>query len=155
MIGFLFFLLFMAGLFLVFLQGKTLTPPGAAGGGAELTGVQWRPTYVGAEAVPEDAGLWVQFEVDGSIKGHAGCNSFFGSLETTDDGVKVSPLGSTRMACPEPIMDRESAYLSALQQGVLFEVSGERMSCLDADRKLLVEFVASEAPTNGTNGRSD
>ena len=149
MIGFLFFLLFMAGLFLVFLQGKTLTPPGTAGGGA-LTGVQWRPTYVGAEAVPEDAGLWVQFEVDGSIKGHAGCNAFFGSLETTDDGVKVGPLGSTRMACPEPIMDRESVYLSALQKGALFEVSGERMSCLDADRKLLVEFVASEAPDSAT-----
>ncbi len=148
MIGFLFFLLFMAGLFLVFLQGKTLTPPGAAGGGAELTGVQWRPTYVGAEVVPEDAGLWLQFEVDGSIKGHAGCNSFFGSLETTDDGVKLGPLRSTRMACPEPIMDRESAYLSALQQGTFFEVSGERMSALDADRKLLVEFVASEASTN-------
>ncbi len=149
MIGFLFFLLFMAGLFLVFLQGKTLAPPGA-GGGAELTGVQWRPTYVGAEAVPEDAGLWVRFEVDGSINGHAGCNSFFGSLETTDDGVKVGQLGSTRMACPEPIMDRESAFLSALQQGALFEVSGERMTCLDAHRKLLVEFVASEAPDSTT-----
>ena len=148
MIGFLFFLLFMAGLFLVFLQGKTLTPPGAAGGGAALTDVHWRPTYVGAEAIPEDAGLWVQFEVDGSIKGHAGCNSFFGSLETTDDGIKVGSLGSTRMACPEPIMDRESAYLSALQRGTLFEVSGERMSCLDDDRNLLVEFVAGDAPTN-------
>ena len=145
MIGFLFFLLFMAGLFLAFLQGKTLTPPGAAGGGVALTGVQWRPTYVGAVEIPEDAGLWVQFDVDGSIKGHAGCNSFFGSLEATDDGVKVGSLGSTRMACPEPVMDRESAYLSALQQGALFEVSGERMSCLDADRNLLVEFVASEA----------
>ena len=155
MIGFLFFLLFMAGLFLVFLQGKTLTPPGVAGGGAALTGVQWRPTFVGAEAVPEDAGLWVQFDVDGSIKGHAGCNAFFGSLETTDDGVKVGPLGSTRMACPEPIMDRESAYLSALQNAALFEVSGERMSCLDTDRKLLVEFVASEVQTNGQSGRTD
>ena len=150
MIGFLFFLLFMAGLFLVFLQGKTLTPPSAAGGGTELTGVQWRPTYVGAEAVPEDAGLWVQFDVDGSIKGHAGCNSFFSSLETTDDGVKVGQLGSTRMACPEPIRDRESAYLSALEHGAFFEVSGKRMSCLDADRKLLVEFVASEASDSAT-----
>ena len=41
-------------------------------------------------------------------------------------------------------MDRETAYLSALQQGTLFEVSGERMSALDAERKMLVEFVASD-----------
>ena len=147
MIGFLFFLLFMAGFFLVFLQGKTLTPPGAAGGGTALTGVHWRPTHIGPEAIPEDAGLWVQFDVDGSITGHAGCNSFFGSLEKTDDGVKVGSLGSTRMACPEPIMDRESAYLSALQQATVFEVNGERMMSLDDDRNLLVQFVASEAPT--------
>lgn len=145
-VGFLFFLLFMAGLFLVFLQGKQMTGEFATGGGAELTGVYWRPTYVGPEAVPEDAGLWVQFEVDGSITGNAGCNSFFGSLTSTDAGVAVGPLGSTRRACPGAIMDRESAFLSALQQATIFEVGGERMNCLDDDRTLLIEFVAGEAP---------
>ena len=95
-IGFLFFLLFVAGLFLVFLQGKSMTGAGLSAGGAELTAVRWQATYVGAESVPEDAEIWVQFEVDGSIRGNAGCNSFSGSLEQTDAGVKVGPLGATR-----------------------------------------------------------
>ena len=145
-IGFLFFLLFMAGLFLVFLQGKQMTGEIATGGGAELTGVRWRPTYVGAEAIPDDAGLWVEFSVDGSINGNTGCNSFFGSLEQTDSGVAVGPLGSTRRACPEPVMNRESDFLSALQRAAFFEVSGARMTSLDADRTLLIEFAAAEVP---------
>ena len=143
-VGFMFFLLFLAGLFLVFLQGKQMTGQIAAGGGAELTGVRWRPTYIGPEAVPGDAGLWVEFAVDGSVNGHAGCNTFFGSLTQTDSGIEVGSLASTRMACPEPIMNRESAFLSALQQATVFEVSTDRMTSLDADRTLLIEFAATE-----------
>ena len=141
-IGFLFFLLFLAGFFLVFIQGKHLAGQNPAAGGASLTGKQWRPVYLGAEAVPEDAGMHVEFAVDGGIKGHAGCNSFFGSLEKTESGLGVGPLGSTRMACPEPIMQREDAFLAALQQATKFEVTGDRLTCLDDDSKLLIELVA-------------
>ena len=145
MVGFLFFLLFLGGLALVFLKGNQIS--GVSAGGATLTGVRWRPTYVGAESIPEDAGMYVQFEVDGSINGHAGCNSFFGSLEKTENGVKVGPLGATRMACDEPKMSRETSFISALQHSTNFEVTGEKMRCLDNDRQLLAEFVASETPT--------
>jgi len=143
-VGFLFFLLFMAGLFLVFLQGKSITGSGLSAGGAELTAVQWRATYVGAEPIPEDAGIWVQFEVDGSIGGNAGCNSFSGSLEKTESGIKVGPLGATRMACPNLAMSRETAFLGALQQATAFEVAGQRMTSLDSEGNLLVEFTAPD-----------
>ena len=152
LVGFLFFLLFLAGFFLVFLQGKQMAGSNPAAGGASLTGKEWRPVYLGAEAVPDDAGLIVQFEVDGSIKGHGGCNSFFGSLEKTEAGVKVGPLGSTRMACPEAIMNRETAFLNALQQTTIFEVSGNRLSCLDDNRKLLIELVAVAVTSDDVPG---
>ena len=84
----------------------------------------------------------VRFEVDGSIRGNAGCNSFSGSLEKTDAGVKVGPLGATRMACPDPAMSRETAFLGALQQATVFEVAGQRMTSLDSEGNLLVEFAA-------------
>ncbi len=145
-VGFLFFLLFLAGLFLVFLQGKHMTGQIDLAGDPELTGIRWQPTYVGPEPIPGDAGLWVQFDFDGGITGHAGCNSFFGSLQQTDTGIEIGAIGSTRMACPEPVMSRETAFLSALQQAAAFETSGGRMTLLDADRTLLVEFTAGEAP---------
>ena len=141
-IGFLFFLLFLAGFFLVFIQGKHLAEQNPATGAASLTGKQWRPVYLGAEAVPNDAGIHVEFAVDGGINGNGGCNSFFGSLEKTDSGLSVGPLGSTRMACPDPVMQREDAFLAALQQTTHLEVTGDRLTCLDDDRKLLIELVA-------------
>ena len=139
-IGFGFFLLFLAGIAFVMLQGRQLAQVG--GGGAELTGITWRPVTVGGEPVPEDSGMYVQFEVDGSIKGHGGCNGFFGSLQQSESGFEVGPLGATRMACPEEVMDREMAFLDAVQKTQGFESGGSSMSLLNEASGILAEFVA-------------
>jgi len=112
-----------------------------AGGGAQLTGVHWRAVSVDREAVPEDVDLQIQFDVDGSIKGHGGCNRFFGSLQKSESGIEVSPLGSTRMACPEPVMKRETAFLDAIQRTRGFDVSRERVRLLDENNEVLAELV--------------
>ena len=96
-VGFGFFLLFLAGIALVALQGRQMAQSNIAGGGAGLTGKQWRPVLIGTESLPEDSGVYVEFEEDGSIKGHGGCNSFFGSLQKSDSGVSVGPLGATML----------------------------------------------------------
>jgi putative lipoprotein len=139
-VGFAFFLLFLAGIAFVMMQGRQMAQMG--GGGAELTGVTWRPVTVGGEAVPQDSGMYVQFEVDGSIKGHGGCNGFFGSLQQSESGIEVGPLGATRMACPEKVMDREMAFLDAVQRTQGFETGGGSMSLLDGASGVLAEFVA-------------
>jgi len=141
MMGFGFFLLFLAGIALVMLQGRQMAQQKMGGGGAEMTGIAWRPTVIGADSMPADSGMFVQFEVDGSIKGHGGCNGFFGSLEETDTGIKVGPLGATRMACEEQVMNREQAFMTALQDGRAFEMGANRLQVLDADGTLLVELV--------------
>ncbi len=140
MFGFGVFLLFLAGIALVMLQGRQMSSMG--GGGAELTGVNWRPVSVGDQEIPEDSGMHVLFEVDGSLKGHGGCNRFFGSLEKSDSGIAVGPLGGTRMACPEEIMDREMAFMDAVQKTRDFQSGSDRMSLIDADGNVLAEFVA-------------
>jgi len=112
-----------------------------AGGGAQLTGVHWRAVSVDDEAVPEDVDLQIQFDVDGSIKGHGGCNRFFGSLQKSESGIEVSPLGSTRMSCPEPVMKRETAFLDAIQRTRGFDVSRERVRLLDENNEVLAELV--------------
>ena len=138
--GFGFFLLFLAGIAFVMLQGRQLVQVG--GGGAELTGVTWRPVTVSGEAIPEDSDMYVQFDVDGDIKGHGGCNGFFGSLQQSESGIEVGPLGATRMACPEEVMDREMAFLDAVQKTRGFESGGGNMSLLDEASGVLAEFVA-------------
>lgn len=142
MVGFGFFLLFLAGIALVTLQGRQMVQQSALGGGVALTGISWRPITLGNETIPEDSGIFVSFAVDGGIKGRGGCNNFFGSLEQAESGVQVGPLGTTRMACPEPIMSRETAFLEALQKTRGFQVNNDSMRLLDDEGSVLAEFVA-------------
>jgi heat shock protein HslJ len=143
-VGFGFFLLFLAGIALVMLQGRQMAQKNLVGTGASLTGVNWRPVVLGAESMPDDSGMFVQFEVDGSFKGHGGCNSFFGSLEQSDAGVSIGPIGATRMACPEPVMKRETAFITALQNTKQFELGRDKLHLLDGGRTLLAELVEGE-----------
>ncbi len=140
MFGFGVFLLFLAGIALVMLQGREMATVG--GGGAELTGISWRPVSVGDQDIPDDSGLYVIFEVDGSIKGHGGCNGFFGSLEKADSGIAVGRLGATRMACPDEIMDLEMVFMDAVQRTRDFRSGGDRMSLIDEGGSVLAIFVA-------------
>ena len=141
-VGFGFFLLFLAGIALVTLQGRQMAQKSVLGGGAGLTGISWRPVMVGNEAIPEDSGIFISFAVDGGIKGRGGCNNFFGSLEQTESGIEVGPLGATRMACPQRIMRRETAFLEALQKTKGFQADNDRMRLLDDEDGVLAEFVA-------------
>ncbi len=141
MMGFGFFLLFLAGIALVMMQGKQMAQQRLPGGGSEMTGINWRPIVVGADPIPDDSGISVLFEIDGSIQGNGGCNSFSGSLEQNDTALSVGPLRSTRMACPEPTMSREGEFMAALQNAKHFEMGKDRLQLLDEDRRLLAELV--------------
>ena len=144
-VGFLFFMLFLAGFAFVMLQGRQMAESNLGGGGARITGIDWRPVRVGAEVVPNDSGMFVRFTVDGSINGNGGCNGFFGSLEKTDSGIAIGPLGATRRACPAPIMDRESAFFEALQKTTKFQSGSDRLQLLGDGDLLLAELVAGTA----------
>ncbi len=140
--GFGFFLLFLAGIALVLLQGREMARQNMPGGGASMTGIEWQPRLLGADEIAADSGMFVLFAVDGSINGNGGCNNFFGSLETSNGDLSVGELGSTRMACPPEIMDREMAFMNALQDTTQFEMGENSLQLLGAGNVLLAELVA-------------
>jgi heat shock protein HslJ len=142
MMGFFFFLLFLAGIALVMMQGREMARQNMPGGGAAMTGIEWRPTLLGADEIATDSGMFVLFAVDGSIKGNGGCNNFFGSLQTTNGDLSVGELGSTRMACPANIMRNETAFLQALQDTTRFEMGENSLQLLGAGDVLLAALVA-------------
>ena len=143
-LGFAFFLLFLAGITLVMMQGKEMARQNMPGGGLSMTGTTWRPTVVGSEELPVDSGMFVEFSVDGSINGNGGCNTFFGSLQKKDDGIVVGELGSSRMACPAKIMDREVAFMQALQNAVVFETGNDRLQLVDDAGVMLADLVSED-----------
>lgn len=140
-IGFGFFLLFLAGIALVTLKGRQMVEQGMPGGGAGLTAVNWRPVIIGNAAMPEDSGMYISFEVDGSIKGHGGCNGFFGSLQKTESGIKAGPLGATRIVCDDSTMNRETDFFDAVQETTSFQITTGTMRLLNDKGYILAEFV--------------
>ncbi|MFC2032324.1 DUF4382 domain-containing protein [Chloroflexota bacterium] len=64
---------------------------------------------------------------EGTVKGSAGCNSYFGSYEVEDSQLSIpGPVGATAMYCVEPegIMDQEQEYLATLQLAESYEIDG-------------------------------
>jgi len=62
------------------------------------------------------------FPEAGKVSGNGSCNRFFGPAEINGNAVKLGPLGSTRKACPEAVMNQETKYLNALQAADRFEL---------------------------------
>ena len=142
-VGFGFFLLFLAGIAFLMLQGREMARQNLPGGGSGMAGIEWRPVTVGETAIDRDTSMVVRFTVDGSVNGNSGCNNFFGSLETTEDGVRMGQMGSTRMACPPEVMELEDVFLDALQATAKFSMGQDSLQMLSADDEVLAEFVAA------------
>lgn len=50
----------------------------------------------------------------GQANGSAGCNTYFGSYEITEDTLTFGEFGLTQRLCPEPVQGVEDAYLPLL-----------------------------------------
>jgi heat shock protein HslJ len=71
---------------------------------------------------------------EGTIKGSAGCNSYFGNYELEGSQLSIpGPIGATEMYCAEPegVMDQEQEYLATLQLAESYEMDGDelRINC--------------------------
>ena len=97
----------------------------------DLTGTSWVLVEYGEEggltAVLPNTTITIEFE-DGRINGSAGCNNYFADATIASNSLSLGPIGSTRMACPDPIMRQEADFLAALEAVTGFTVSGEQLT---------------------------
>ena len=115
MVGFGFFLLFLAGIALVTLRNMSDKWENSIPTVDQLSANAWRPSHIGEMAVDDESEIYVQFEADGSLGGNAGCNRFFASYRLEGNKIHVNPISLTRRACPTPIMSFETSFVEALQ----------------------------------------
>jgi heat shock protein HslJ/uncharacterized membrane protein len=92
--------------------------------GAGLANTAWRLESLGATAVLDRVEATLEFPDTGKVAGKGSCNSFFGSVKISGSSISFASLGSTRMACAEPVMDQESKYLQALEGAERFRIDG-------------------------------
>jgi heat shock protein HslJ len=130
-----------------------LTPVSAST--ATLEGTWWGlVTYAGGNGETADVlpgtELTAQF-LDGNVSGTAGCNNYFAKYQVDGDQLTVGVGGSTMMACPEPIMAQESAYLTALSASASYLIEGDQLMIAGADGKTLLTYkVIQSTPLTGT-----
>jgi heat shock protein HslJ len=66
------------------------------------------------QALPIVAGSRITLKIDGAQVGGSACNHYGGSIQVSASSISISALSMTEMACQEPLMSAESAYLAAL-----------------------------------------
>lgn len=131
---------------LLALAAAPLLSPGPARATSEpfaaLTAGSWRIDLIdGAETIASGSGSlpFLTILEDGRIAGSSGCNRFMGQITVRPEaGVEIGPIGSTMMACPEPLMAQERALFEALEAAeVAGLVSGGALQMLAGSRVVL------------------
>ncbi len=109
--------------------------PGASGGtgdGMLDASGDWRLVEgsSGGVAIPIVPDADITLTVEGSrVSGRAACNQYGGEVVVADGQVRFGPLAMTEMACDEPLMTAEAAFLGAM--------GDVRAASLDDDRLTL------------------
>jgi heat shock protein HslJ/membrane-bound inhibitor of C-type lysozyme len=104
-----------------------LDSKGHAGCGGEpkslLTGGEWIVETIGGAAAVDKSEATLLFLEEGRVAGNASCNRFVGGFTLTGEGLSFSQMGTTMMACEEPLSLQEARFLELLQAVSLFEIS--------------------------------
>ena len=115
------------------------------------------------EVVPAEALATIRFQEDGTVGGSSGCNTFGGTYAARADGsLSIQPGAMTEMACDEPLMRLETAYIAALAEvgssqvvdegAGLVLAGGETTLTYTAERPVALEGTAWRVDAIGIGG---
>ncbi len=102
-------------------KGKPASPAPGPGVAFSLTGSEWLLEDLAGGGVIDNVQATLAFPEEGKVSGNGSCNRFSGQVHINGDVIKFGPLATTRMACPEAVMNQETKYLNALQAAGRFE----------------------------------
>jgi heat shock protein HslJ len=116
---------------------------------ADLEGHEWVLCELGREQpLPEEVEINLVFQ-DDKVSGNSGCNNYFAGVVTPGPGeLEFNGMGATRMACPEPVMDLERRYLSALAgaSGYRFHAGRLVLTCDNDEGPQALVFTPKNSP---------
>jgi heat shock protein HslJ len=114
------------------------------------TDVYWRLAELDGAPVAASAGVrepHLRLSAEGErVTGFTTCNRLFGRYEAPGGGrLRFAQLGSTKMACVDPVLARqEQRFMGALQRVERFEVVGDTLILLEG-ASTLARFVARQS----------
>ncbi|UCG25952.1 MAG: META domain-containing protein, partial [Chloroflexota bacterium] len=121
--------------------------------GDSLAGTTWTLTELNGQPLLPTTEITAQFNDDGTVGGSSGCNNYNAAYEAdgTNINIQASPAAMTLMACPELVMEQETAYLAALDAAETFEINGDELVLYDADGNPVAQFSAVSQDLAGTS----
>ena len=134
------------------LVGIPLAACSAAGSGQNLTDNIWLLAELNGVSPLPGTSITADFSEDGTVAGSSGCNNYSTSYAVDGDQIEFGEqIASTMMACPEPVMEQERAYLDALSNSTRFEIVNDELVLYDAGDGELARFAAVDQSLAGTN----
>lgn len=147
-VGFIFFMLFLAGIALVNLRGMKENADAAVISADQVTDVAWQLVNLGDMVVDEDTEMFIQFNEEAQMVGHAGCNRIFGDYTVENEKLTFGPIGATRMACDVTANSHEIAFLEALGSTTNAARVGQRLALRNDVGENLLRFTAIDRVEN-------
>lgn len=119
---------------------------------AKLNGVKWvLQTLNGKEVklTDQNSEIFIQFnEVEQRVNGRAGCNRFFGNYEMEGRKLKFSPMGATRMACPD--LQIETAFFQMLDEVDALTIKDNKLT-FESKKKVVAVFRKAQESERKTD----
>jgi heat shock protein HslJ len=107
---------------------------------ADLVGTSWKLTQLEGQPVADAVNSTLAISAD-SVGGNGGCNTYGGDFAQTPDGIDISQVFSTMMACDG--LQQEQAFFAALE-------ATDAYALVDGDLHLMGNgtVLAQLAPAN-------
>ena len=95
-----------------------------------LVELDGEPVEIAAEELAPSLVLDLE---EARVTGSGGVNRLTGHFALTGDELRFGPLATTRMAGPESAMQREAAFLAALERVTSYALDGRTLTLLAED----------------------
>ena len=117
-------------------------------GSVQLSGA-YTISNIGDDAISDNAPTIIFTAIDKGIKGNTGCNSFFGKYALDLYALTFSDIASTEMACEEPRMSNENAFLQALRNTGSYAIENNVLTLYSKnDRSVLLKATKDNTEEN-------
>ena len=96
-----------------------------------------------------DTRVYVEFMPEGKVSGSGGCNRYsggWGFVEGEPGVLRIWRTGSTKMACPVPVMIQEHRFLEELSRVSGYSTDGQELRLFHDGGKGVLRFVRGGNP---------
>jgi heat shock protein HslJ len=90
-----------------------------------LAGTAWQFREIVDLRRPDSVPMFLTFQTDGAVTGHAGCNAFHADYDGQTGDITFGPVHVTRSQCDDPLMTLEAYTLDTLEDIAAYTLSDD------------------------------